>query len=144
VYADEESYNSGHGHAYEAYGVDPQRGALVVVRPDHCKSFLSPDDADVRLILVQMWRRLLPSMRLTQYVSSLTSFWFQIRRDVVVVVVVDDRLLLSNKVKSSPQLEVVERQCGYVLPLRHIAATDLSRLATNMKFDQTLLISGKV
>ncbi|KAK4237731.1 3-hydroxybenzoate 4-monooxygenase [Achaetomium macrosporum] len=35
VYADEESYNSGHGHAYEKYGVDPQRGALVVVRPDH-------------------------------------------------------------------------------------------------------------
>jgi hypothetical protein len=71
-------------------------------------------------------------MRLTQYVSSLTSFWFQIRRDVVVVVVVDDRPLLSNKVKSSPQLEVVERQCDYVLPLRHIAATDLSRLPTNM------------
>lgn len=36
VFADEESYNSGHGHAYEAFGVDPQRGALVVVRPDHC------------------------------------------------------------------------------------------------------------
>ncbi|KAK4150689.1 3-hydroxybenzoate 4-monooxygenase [Chaetomidium leptoderma] len=35
VFADDESYNSGHGHAYEAYGVDPQRGALVVVRPDH-------------------------------------------------------------------------------------------------------------
>ena len=37
VYADDESYNSGHGHAYEAYGVDPKRGALVVVRPDHCE-----------------------------------------------------------------------------------------------------------
>ncbi|KAL2021775.1 hypothetical protein VTK56DRAFT_6718 [Thermocarpiscus australiensis] len=35
VYADDESYNSGHGHAYEAYGVDHKRGALVVVRPDH-------------------------------------------------------------------------------------------------------------
>ncbi|KAL2127028.1 hypothetical protein VTI74DRAFT_11446 [Chaetomium olivicolor] len=35
VYADDESYNSGHGHAYEAYGVDPKKGALVVVRPDH-------------------------------------------------------------------------------------------------------------
>ncbi|KAH6839577.1 FAD binding domain-containing protein [Chaetomium sp. MPI-CAGE-AT-0009] len=35
VYADEESYNSGHGHAYEAYGVNPEEGALVVVRPDH-------------------------------------------------------------------------------------------------------------
>lgn len=37
VYADDESYNSGHGRAYEAYGVDPQRGAIVVVRPDHCE-----------------------------------------------------------------------------------------------------------
>ncbi|EAQ88712.1 hypothetical protein CHGG_05331 [Chaetomium globosum CBS 148.51] len=35
VYADEESYNSGHGHAYDAYGVNPEEGALVVVRPDH-------------------------------------------------------------------------------------------------------------
>ncbi|CCC11412.1 hypothetical protein SMACR_02070 [Sordaria macrospora] len=35
VYADDESYNSGHGHAYEAYGVDPAKGALVIVRPDH-------------------------------------------------------------------------------------------------------------
>ncbi|KAL2155698.1 hypothetical protein VTH82DRAFT_440 [Thermothelomyces myriococcoides] len=35
VFSDEESYNSGHGHAYELYGVDPERGALVVVRPDH-------------------------------------------------------------------------------------------------------------
>ncbi|KAK4186705.1 putative monooxygenase [Podospora australis] len=35
VYADDESYNSGHGHAYEAFGVDPAEGAIVVVRPDH-------------------------------------------------------------------------------------------------------------
>ncbi|KAJ4286587.1 hypothetical protein N0V88_007949 [Collariella sp. IMI 366227] len=35
VYADDESYNSGHGHTYEAYGIDPKKGALVVVRPDH-------------------------------------------------------------------------------------------------------------
>lgn len=37
VYADEESYNSGHGHAYKALGIDRQQGALVVVRPDHCE-----------------------------------------------------------------------------------------------------------
>ena len=37
VYADDESYNSGHGHAYAAYGVDAQKGALVLVRPDHCQ-----------------------------------------------------------------------------------------------------------
>ncbi|KAM7190987.1 3-hydroxybenzoate 4-monooxygenase [Naviculisporaceae sp. PSN 640] len=34
TYVDDESYNSGHGHAYEEYGVDPKRGALVIVRPD--------------------------------------------------------------------------------------------------------------
>lgn len=42
MFSDEESYNSGHGHAYELYGVDPERGALVVVRPDHCKFVSSP------------------------------------------------------------------------------------------------------
>ncbi|PGH14778.1 hypothetical protein AJ79_02794 [Helicocarpus griseus UAMH5409] len=35
TYVDDESYNSGHGHAYEFYGVDASRGALVIVRPDH-------------------------------------------------------------------------------------------------------------
>ncbi|KAI1112382.1 FAD binding domain-containing protein [Nemania sp. NC0429] len=34
IFADEESYTDGHGRAYEGYGVDPGRGALVVVRPD--------------------------------------------------------------------------------------------------------------
>ncbi|KAI1821625.1 FAD binding domain-containing protein [Xylaria intraflava] len=34
VFVDEESYNDGHGRAYEGYGVDPAKGALVVVRPD--------------------------------------------------------------------------------------------------------------
>lgn len=37
MYADEESYNSGHGHTYDAYGVNSEEGALVVVRPDHCE-----------------------------------------------------------------------------------------------------------
>ncbi|KAK0704358.1 FAD binding domain-containing protein [Lasiosphaeris hirsuta] len=35
VFSDDESYNSGHGHAYEAYGVSPEQGAVVIVRPDH-------------------------------------------------------------------------------------------------------------
>jgi len=35
VFADEESYNSGHGQAYERYGINPYKGALVIVRPDH-------------------------------------------------------------------------------------------------------------
>ena len=34
TFIDDDSYNSGHGHAYQAYGVDPARGAIVIVRPD--------------------------------------------------------------------------------------------------------------
>ncbi|KAJ5722740.1 hypothetical protein N7488_000775 [Penicillium malachiteum] len=34
IYYDDESYNKGHGHAYEFLGIDPKEGALVVVRPD--------------------------------------------------------------------------------------------------------------
>lgn len=34
VFVDEESYHEGHGKAYEGYGVDPAKGAVVVVRPD--------------------------------------------------------------------------------------------------------------
>lgn len=37
TYIDDEHYNSGHGHAYEKYGVDPSVGAVVIVRPDQCK-----------------------------------------------------------------------------------------------------------
>ncbi|KAK6842779.1 FAD binding domain-containing protein [Apiospora arundinis] len=38
VFIDDHSYNSGHGHAYESYGVKPETGAVVVLRPDQCKS----------------------------------------------------------------------------------------------------------
>lgn len=34
VFVDGESYHDGGGRAYEGYGVDPEEGALVVVRPD--------------------------------------------------------------------------------------------------------------
>jgi len=34
VFVDGESYHEGHGKAYEGYGIDEQRGAVVVVRPD--------------------------------------------------------------------------------------------------------------
>lgn len=34
---DDESYNSGHGRAYEFYGVDPKLGAFAIVRPDQCE-----------------------------------------------------------------------------------------------------------
>ncbi|EHK42283.1 hypothetical protein TRIATDRAFT_30979 [Trichoderma atroviride IMI 206040] len=36
VFVDDESYNSGHGKAYQAYGIHPE-GCLIVVRPDQCK-----------------------------------------------------------------------------------------------------------
>jgi phenol 2-monooxygenase len=38
IYIDDESYHSGHGHAYEVYGVNPKNGATAIVRPDGCKS----------------------------------------------------------------------------------------------------------
>ena len=37
TFVDDESYNSGHGEAYEFYGVDPEVGAIAVVRPDQCE-----------------------------------------------------------------------------------------------------------
>lgn len=38
IYIDDESYHSGHGHAYEFYGVNSKNGATAIVRPDGCKS----------------------------------------------------------------------------------------------------------
>ncbi|KAI0851628.1 FAD binding domain-containing protein [Daldinia vernicosa] len=35
VFSDDDGYNSPSGHAYETYGIDPNRGAVVIVRPDH-------------------------------------------------------------------------------------------------------------
>ena len=37
VYVDDQSYHSGHGRAYEFYGVRPEKGAMAIVRPDGCK-----------------------------------------------------------------------------------------------------------
>ena len=34
VYVDDISYHEGHGEAYGNYGVDPERGCLVIARPD--------------------------------------------------------------------------------------------------------------
>lgn len=39
VFVDCESYNSGHGYAYQKYQIDETKGALVVLRPDHCMLF---------------------------------------------------------------------------------------------------------
>jgi hypothetical protein len=40
TYVDDEHYNSGHGHAYKSYGVDPNVGAVVIVRPDQCECLM--------------------------------------------------------------------------------------------------------
>ncbi|KAK1995032.1 FAD binding domain-containing protein [Colletotrichum falcatum] len=34
IFVDDESYHAGHGRAYAKYGVDPEVGAMVVIRPD--------------------------------------------------------------------------------------------------------------
>ncbi|PLB46453.1 phenol 2-monooxygenase, partial [Aspergillus steynii IBT 23096] len=34
IYFDDESYNKGHGQAYEFLGISPQKGAIIIVRPD--------------------------------------------------------------------------------------------------------------
>jgi phenol 2-monooxygenase (NADPH) len=40
VYVDDESYNNGHGHAYATFGIDPDKGAMVIVRPDQYVSLV--------------------------------------------------------------------------------------------------------
>lgn len=37
IFFDDESYNRGHGHLYEHLGISPDKGAIVIVRPDQCK-----------------------------------------------------------------------------------------------------------
>lgn len=44
TYVDDEHYNSGHGHAYQKYGVDPSVGAVMLVRPDQRKCSQKPDE----------------------------------------------------------------------------------------------------
>ncbi|KAH8815384.1 2-polyprenyl-6-methoxyphenol hydroxylase [Xylogone sp. PMI_703] len=41
VYVDDEHYNEGHGHAYELYGIDPNEGAVAIVRPDSYVSMIT-------------------------------------------------------------------------------------------------------
>lgn len=38
---DDESYNSGHGNAYEFYGCSKEMGCITVVRPDQREFLLS-------------------------------------------------------------------------------------------------------
>ena len=48
VFVDDESYHEGHGHAYEAYGIDPERGCAVAIRPDQYIGWIGAvDDYDM-------------------------------------------------------------------------------------------------
>lgn len=44
IYVDDQSYHEGHGHAYQNYGVDPEKGCAVVLRPDQHVSFVTEAD----------------------------------------------------------------------------------------------------
>ncbi|KAI9691652.1 MAG: hypothetical protein M1822_007723 [Bathelium mastoideum] len=45
IYIDDESYHSGHGHAYDFYGIHPEQGAIAIVRPDqHVAMILDVED----------------------------------------------------------------------------------------------------
>ncbi|KAE8168374.1 FAD binding domain-containing protein [Aspergillus tamarii] len=47
VFVDDQSYHEGHGQAYLNYGIDPSRGAAVIVRPDQYVSWVGEvDDYD--------------------------------------------------------------------------------------------------
>lgn len=37
IFFDDESYNYGHGQAYQTFGIDVTNGCLVIIRPDQCK-----------------------------------------------------------------------------------------------------------
>lgn len=52
IYVDDQSYHSGHGNAYKFYGVDAEKGAIAIVRPDGCKYRIHPFPAPWPLILL--------------------------------------------------------------------------------------------
>lgn len=41
VFIDCEGHETEHGRAYENYGIDIDKGAVVIVRPDHCEFLIS-------------------------------------------------------------------------------------------------------
>ncbi|KAI0537366.1 FAD binding domain-containing protein [Xylaria digitata] len=62
VFVDDEGFDKTHGHSYEAYGIAPSRGALVVVRPDQYISRIDPlgDIQDVDSFFGGFLKRLNP------------------------------------------------------------------------------------
>jgi phenol 2-monooxygenase len=48
LFVDDESYHEGHGHAYETYGIDAERGCAVAIRPDQYIGWIGAvDDYDM-------------------------------------------------------------------------------------------------
>lgn len=47
IVVDDQSYHEGHGHIYDNYGIDPEEGCVVILRPDQYISYIGPvDDYD--------------------------------------------------------------------------------------------------
>ncbi|KAB8228781.1 putative phenol 2-monooxygenase [Aspergillus alliaceus] len=45
IYFDDESYNKGHGRVYEHLGINPEKGAIVIIRPDqYVSAVIAIDD----------------------------------------------------------------------------------------------------
>jgi phenol 2-monooxygenase len=44
IFVDDQSYHEGHGQAYKNYGIDPQKGCSVILRPDQYVSFVGEMD----------------------------------------------------------------------------------------------------
>lgn len=42
IFVDDLSYHEGHGQLYETFGIDPNKGCLVVLRPDQYVSYVGP------------------------------------------------------------------------------------------------------
>ena len=44
LFVDDQSYHEGHGHAYEEYGIDPQEGCAIILRPDQYVGWIGAVD----------------------------------------------------------------------------------------------------
>lgn len=44
IFVDDQSYHEGHGEAYKNYGVDPEKGCAVILRPDQYVSWVGEVD----------------------------------------------------------------------------------------------------
>lgn len=44
LFVDDQSYHEGHGHAYEAYGINPEEGCAVIIRPDQYVGWIGAVD----------------------------------------------------------------------------------------------------